>query len=234
MGGFAVPTMSDDTTLLTALQYADSFFPSGGTAFSWGLEALCADRQVTSADEVRRFLEGQLRHRWATCDRVFLAAAHRASKDLDAVAALDRVLEAMTLPRELREGAVRAGGALLGVHERLGTAGAADYRTRVRAGQAPGHLPVVQGLLLAGVGLDERIASTVSAHALSVSVVGAALRLSIITHVDAQRILTAVRGLLAELLAEPVVDVTHATVYTPATDVAAMRHESQTARLFAN
>ncbi len=234
MDGFGVPTMSDDATLLTALQYADSFFPSGGTAFSWGLEALSADRQVTSADEVRRFLEGQLRHRWATCDRLFLVAAHRAGEDLDAVAALDDLLEAMTLPRELREGATRAGGALLGIHERLGTAGAAEYRARVRAAETPGHLPVVQGLLLAGVGLDERIASTVSAHALSVSVVSAALRLSVITHVDAQRVLTAVRGLLAALLAEPVLDVAQAAVYTPATDVGAMRHESQAARLFAN
>src|SRR5262249_51467365 len=152
------------------------FFPSGGTAFSWGLEALCADRQVTSAEDVRRFLEGQLRHRWATCDRLFLAAVHRASHDLDAVAALDRMLGALTLPRELREGATRAGGALLGIHERLGTAGAAEYRRRVRAGEAPGHLPVVQGLLLAGVGLDERVAPAVSAHALSVGVVSAALR----------------------------------------------------------
>jgi urease accessory protein len=234
MGGFAVPIMSDDATLLTALQYADSFFPSGGAAFSWGLEALCADRQVTSADEVGGFLEGQLRHRWATCDRLFLVAAHRAGKDLDAVAALDHLLEAMTLPRELRDGATRAGGALLGIHERLGTAGAREYRGRVRAGEAPGHLPVVQGLLLAGVGLDERIAATVSAHALSVSVVSAALRLSVITHVDAQCILAAVRALLAELLAGAVPDVAQAAVYTPATDVAAMRHESQTARLFAN
>jgi urease accessory protein len=226
--------MSDDATLLTALQYGDSFFPSGGTAFSWGLEALCADRQVASADDVRRFLEGQLRQRWATCDRPFLVATHRAGKNLDEVAALDYLLAAMTLPRELREGATRAGGALLGIHERLGTAGAREYRGRVRAGEAPGHLPVVQGLLLSGVGLDERIAATVSAHALSVSVVSAALRLSVITHVDAQRVLTAVRGLLAELLAEPVLDVAQAAVYAPATDVAAMRHESQAARLFAN
>ena len=226
--------MSDAVTLLAALQYADSFFPSGGTAFSWGLEALCADRQVTSAEDVRCFLEGQLRHRWATCDRAFLVAAHRACADLDAVVALDRMLEAMTLPRELRDGATRAGGALLGVHERLGTAGAAAYRRRVRAGEAPGHLPVVQGLLLAGVGLDARVASAVSAHGLAVSIVSAALRLSVITHVDAQRILTAVRGLLAGLLDERPADVAEASVYAPATDVAAMRHESQTARLFAN
>jgi len=226
--------MSDAATLLTALQYADSFFPGGGTAFSWGLEALCTDRQVTSPEDVRCFLEGQLRHRWATCDRPFLVAAHRASADIDAVVALDRMLEAMTLARELREGATRAGGALLGVHERLGTAGAAAYRRRVRAGEAPGHLPVVQGLLLAGVGLDAQVASAVSAHALAVGIVSAGLRLSAITHVDAQRILSAVRGLLAELLDEHPADVAQASVYAPATDVAAMRHESQTARLFAN
>ena len=226
--------MSDDAALLTALQYGDSFFPSGGSAFSWGLEALCNDRQVVSPDTVRRFLEGQLRHRWATCDRPFLVAAHRAAADLEAVAALDHLLEAMTLPRELRTGAARAGAALLGIHERLGTPGAAAYRARVRAGEAPGHLPVVQGLLLAGVGLDEKVASTMSAHALSVGIVSAALRLSVITHVDAQRILAGVRGGLAELLAEPTADVAVAGVYTPAIDAAAMRHETQSARLFAN
>ena len=57
MGEFGALAMSENATLLTALQYADSFFPSGGSAFSWGLEALCADRQITSADAVRRFLE---------------------------------------------------------------------------------------------------------------------------------------------------------------------------------
>jgi len=226
--------MIDDAALLTALQHADSFFPGGGTAFSWGLESLYNDRQVRSAEEVGRFLAGQLSHRWATCDRAFLAAAHGAAADLDAVAALDRRLEAMTLPREMREGSARAGGALLAIHDRLGTPGAGDYRRRVRDGAAPGHLPVVQGLLLAAVGLDVRTAAIVSAHMLSVSVVGAALRLSIVTHVDAQRILTAARPLLAEILGVPAPDVADAGTYAPATDAAVMRHEVQETRLFAN
>lgn len=226
--------MHDRTELLIALQHGDSFFPSGGTAFSWGLEALCADRQVTSAEDVSRFLEGQLRHRWATCDRLFLVAAHRAHGDLDAVVGLDRRLEAMTLARELREGAARAGAALLNIHERLATPGATEYRARVRQGVAPGHLPVVQGLLLAGVGLGEDAAAAVSVHALSVNVVGAALRLSIISHVDAQRLLSGLRQLAEGLLGQPRHGVETAAVYAPATDAAAMRHEVQGARLFAN
>jgi urease accessory protein len=225
--------MKDDGLLL-ALQHGDSFFPSGASAFSWGLEALCADRQVASVDDVCHFLEGQLTGRWATCDRAFLVAAHRARGDLDSVTAIDRALAAMTLPREMRDGAARAGAALLSIHSRLGTPAAADYRGRVRDGRAPGHLPVVQGLLWAGIGLDEGTAAAVAAHALSVGVVSAALRLSVISHIDAQRVLTATRDLVVRLLAEPTIDIAEAGVYTPVADVAVMRHETQTARLFAN
>src|SRR5262249_43404649 len=146
----------------------------------------------------------------------------------------DRSLAAMTLPRELREGAARAGGALLTIHARLGTPGASAYRQCVREGHAPGHLPVVQGLVWAGVGLDEAAAAAFSAYAFSVGIVGGALRPSFIGHVDAQGILTATRGVIAGLMAEPVLAVDDASVFAPTTDIAAMRHETQTARLFAN
>lgn len=226
--------MRDDATLLIALQHADSFFPGGGTAFSWGLEPLHADGQIGDASGVERFLAIQIERRWASCDRPFLIAAHRAAGDLDRIAAIDRLFAAMVLPRELREGAARAGGALLETHRRLGTAGAAAYRALVREGKAPGALPVVQGLLWQAAGIDEAAAAALSAHALSVGVVGAAIRLGIIGHIDAQRIIMAVRPTIAVRLAEPAADIRDAHGFAPAADIAAMRHETQTIRLFAN
>jgi urease accessory protein len=104
----------------------------------------------------------------------------------------------------------------------------------VRDGAAPGHLPVVQGLLFAALGLDAPTAGVMSAHMLAVNVVGAALRLSVISHIDAQRILTGMRSLLADILRVQAPDVTEAGTYTPMTDAAVMRHEVQQARLFAN
>jgi urease accessory protein len=74
-----------DDILLAALQYGDSFFPSGSVSFSWGLDPLCADGKVETPNDVARFLEGQLRHRWAPMDRIFAATAHRNSKDIEAV-----------------------------------------------------------------------------------------------------------------------------------------------------
>jgi len=226
--------MFSDATFLTALQHADSFFPSGSMAFSWGLEGLFADGNVRSAKDVRGFLEGQLWLRWATCDRVFLVAAHRAADDLAEVASIDRELAAMTLPREMRDGAGRAGAALLGVHLRLGTSRAGAYRRLVRDGTAPGHLPVVQGLLLGAIGLDERVSCGIAAHMLCVGIASAALRLGIVTHVEAQSVLSGLRDGVAALLAEPVPPIAEARMFVPGTDIASTHHETQAGRLFAN
>jgi urease accessory protein len=226
--------MPDEAALLATLQHADSFFPAGTTAFSWGIEALHADRYLRSAADLEAFVAAQFAHRWACCDRAFLIWAHRRHRDLAQVAAIDRQADAMALPREQREGSIRAGAALLGMHERLGTPGAGAYRLLVRDRRAPGHLAVMQGLAWAGVGLDEPSAAAAAAHGLAQGLVGAALRLGIIGHLDAQRILTKLRPSLARLLAGPVPDLADIAGFTPQTDIAMMRHEAQGVRLFAS
>jgi urease accessory protein len=226
--------MPDEATWLAVLQHADSFFPAGAASFSWGVEALQADGQVRSAADLERFVAAQFEYRWARCDRAFLIWAHRGHRDLCGVAAIDRLADAMALPREQREGSTRAGAALLGMHERLGTPGAASFRALVHDGHACGHLPTVQGLAWAGVGLDEGLSAAAAAHGFAASLVGAALRLGMIGHVDAQRILTNLRPSIAGLLAGPVPELAAVGGFTPMVDIAMMRHETQTVRLFAN
>jgi urease accessory protein len=224
----------DNWSLLATLQHADSFFPSGAVSFSWGLEALRADNLVRSADDVERFAAGQLRHRWATADRSVLAAAYAAADDLEAVAAIDQLQDAMALPLELRLGSRRAGAALLGVHARLETPNAASYHSHVLAQQVPGHIAVVQGLVWRGIGLDADVAVGMGAHCFCVGLIGAALRLGIIGHLDGQRLLAKLRDLLVELLATPLPGLHEISTFTPACDIAFMRHEVQRGRLFAN
>jgi urease accessory protein len=192
--------LSTAEVLLASLQNADSFFPSGGISFSWGLETLLADGSVRGAEQVDAYVEGQLRHRWATCDRVALVAAVRAASDILLLQDIDAELEAMTLAMELREGSKRAGASLLTVHERLGTPGAAQYRAAIRTGKAYGHLPVVQGLLWCGAGLSESAVEAVSAHIFCVGMLGAALRLGCIGHIQGQGTLLRMRPVIVELL----------------------------------
>jgi len=226
--------MSDTASLLATLQQADSFFPAGGVAFSWGLETLVAEGVFRADRDLHPLLMGQLEQRWATFDRCALVAAFETVPDLAGVSRIDRRIEAMSLARELREGSRRAGGSLLGVHERLGTSGASDYRTAVRAGSACGHLPVVQGLVWRGAGMTVEQAQAASAHTFCVSLLGAALRLGAIGHLHVQETLVGLRAPMARLLAEPPPSFEHCYTYTPMAEIAVMRHEVQSARLFAN
>jgi urease accessory protein len=226
--------MMANAIFLAALQHADSFFPSGASAFSWGLETAVADGHVSTAEHVAEFIACQLTNRWASCDRPLLVAAHGTSEDPDRLAEIDRLAETLALPSEMRTGSARAGGALLAVHERLGTPCAVAFRSLIRIGRAFGHLPVVQGVVWAGVGLPVSQAVMIAAHGLCISMVGAALRLGRISHIDAQLILTQMHPRLIELLARPTPDLGSINAFTPMTDIALMRHETQGVRLFAN
>ena len=63
--------MTGGTRLFTVLQHWDSFFPGGLTSFSWGLEQLFEERRIADAAGLIRFIEAELRFRWASFDRAW-------------------------------------------------------------------------------------------------------------------------------------------------------------------
>jgi len=226
--------MTGEAAFLAALQYGDSFFPSGTFSFSWGLETLVADGAVESAADVRSFVEGQLTSRWATCDLPALVATYRAADALDEVADVDNKLDILALSREMRDGGCRAGGALLDVHSSLNTPQAGAYRDLVRTGEAPGQLAAVQGLVWRGAGVSEEAACAISAHVVCTGFVGVAIRLGLISHIAAQNILTGIRSVICEVLAEPILSFDLVSAYMPAAEIAMMRHETSEVRMFTN
>ena len=226
--------MADPLETLAALQLGDSFFPSGATSFSWGLETLRAEGELRGAEAVGAFVAGQIEHRWATFDRPALAAAWRARGDLALVCDLDREVDAATLAREAREGARRIGSALLKVHAGMGTPGAHEYLACVHTGKACGQLAVVQGFIGHAAGLTEGTASALSAYQVASGIVAAAIRMGMMGHVDAQRILQAQRARVAEVLASPAPPRDTLQTYAPMAEIAMMRHETGDARLFAS
>ncbi|MEE5055417.1 urease accessory UreF family protein [Pseudomonas alliivorans] len=243
--------LDDLGSALLAMQQADSFFPTGAVAWSWGLETLKADGHLGRMERVpprRRqretrpdrsaelcgFVEGQLRHRWNSFDRAFLVAAWQSADDLDQLMLLDAQVEALTMAEELRQGSRRVGHALLGVHAALGTPGAERYQHQVLVGETPGHLCVLQGLIWKQLGMQLEHCQLAAAHGLCTGLVSAAVRLGVMGHVDAQRVLTSIQPLVAQLLALDPPEPDNASGFTPMAEIAVMRHETQELRLFAN
>ena len=222
--------------LLRAIQHADSGFPSGGFAFSQGLEGFAGMGVRPSGKEIDRFVRTLLVVRWRTADRIALVHAFRAAGagDLAAVTTIDREVEISTLAEALRVGSRRNGAALLTAHVRLGTPRAADYRAIIHNGHALGHLAVVQGLLWNALGVSERAAIAMSGYGLVSALATAAVRLGLLGAIDAQRMVSGMLPLVADAAAAPVADGERMCSYTPFAEIAAMQHARQPTRLFFN
>lgn len=220
--------------LLLALQHADALFPSGGFAFSQGLEASAALAAELGPFDIDDFLAAQIRHRWAGADRVALVRAHRLNGDADAIARLDAEVEASTASEAFRDASRRNGVALLTTHTRLATPGASDYRARIRRGQALGHLPVIQGLVWQALGLDATTAALMSGYAAVAAPVSAAVRLGHIGAIEAQAVIGRALPLVAQIVALPVDDDEPLAAFLPLAEIAVARHGATGVRLFSN
>jgi urease accessory protein len=89
-------------------------------------------------------------------------------------------------------------------------------------------------LLWQAAGLSEENCRAVSAHTVCTGLVSAALRLGLIGHVDAQKVLLHLRPVVVDLLRLEPAEAEALHAYTPQAEIAALRHEVQDTRLFAN
>jgi urease accessory protein len=226
--------MTGGAALLLALQHGDSAFPSGGFAFSNGIEGAAAIGIDLGAEPLTALVAALMTHRWATSDRVALARAHRAGEHIERLAIIDSELEATTLAEGLRLGSRRNGAALLAAHTRLATPGAQIFRDAVKAGSLRGHLAVAQGFLWRAVGMSETDAVSLGAYQTASGLIAAAVRLGRVGAIEAQSVLARVLAVAGPLALAPVADGQPLASFTPLIDVAAMRHAQSDLKLFAN
>lgn len=229
-----LPTEITPLALLRLAQLSDSAFPSGGFAFSGGLETLVHEGAVVGDAAMEDFVRTQVLPRWMGIDRWFLNRAHDVAALDDAaaqLAELDVLCKAHNLSAPLSEASARMGRAALTSALRIGIAPAAVHAAQVKAGTAPGHLPVVQGLL--GRALEMPVAAVEAAalHAMLMGTLGAAVRLGKMGALGAQTVLLRLGPLAAAQLEAPPMDAPAA--FCPLADIAAARRSRLTTPLFA-
>lgn len=224
--------------LLSVLQLADSFFPTGMFAHSHGLEGMVQRGLVRSADDVERLLEAVIGSVLLPSDGVALLESHRAAgcQDLDTIVAIDRRLFVMKLPTELRHAAIQFGRRL--VAETV--AFHADplinrYREAVETGAAPGTGAVAFGAICQRLGSDADTALLGYCHGYLVGCLSAGVRLLVLTHSEAQAALHRLHavversreGVRGRLWAEM-------ESFSPWLDIVSIGHERAHLRMFAS
>lgn len=220
----------EGAVLLIGLQLSDSAFPTGGFAFSSGLEALVGEEIVSSEGDLAVVMHEELVHRWNTMDRVLLARAWDAPAPAERLV-VDLAAEVRSVNHVLRRGSRRAGSALLSSFSRLGYADAIDYYELVRSSAAPGHLPVAQAVGYRAAGLDLAMAQMVSGWSMLAGLANAAVRIGVVGHLGAQRALNQLRPVLAAKLVDPTPS--DLSAFNPLADIAAARVIAGRTRMFA-
>lgn len=222
-------------SLIQGLRFVDSFFPSGGFAYSSGLEAAVQDGSVRDADGLAKYVEEVLRNGMGRREAVAVTLAHEAvsmgklSVALDA----DRELDAMKLGRESREASRRMGRQVIRI-----AAGQADgnqllhdFLAAVEAGRTPCHLAVSLGLVLAACGWSREDAVAAYLHQTATGFISAALKLLPIGQREGQRLLAGWMPLIAELSGGTQPE-RPMTSWSPVQDIYAMKHSRLESRLF--
>jgi urease accessory protein len=224
----------DPLALLRMAQLADSAFPSGGFAFSGGLETWLAEGAVSDAGGVEGFVREQVLPRWTGIDRWFLREARAAAAAPDAaeaLCALDALCEAHALTEPLAEASRRMGRAMLTSAARIGIGPATEHGARVRAGRAPGHLPVAQGIVAAALDVPAAAAEAGALHGALMGTLSAAVRLGRIGALGAQEILLRLGPIAAAELAAP--PPAAPAAFCPLAEIAAARRGRLVMPLFA-
>jgi urease accessory protein len=230
-------------SLLSVLQLSDSAFPSGRYTLSSGLESLVQAGHLSQPFEssaLITLLGDSIRYGVAPSDGLAVACAHRAvgpagDVDLELVAQVEERLTAVKLSREAREASARTGrGALAAATGAVRASALSEYAEHVRRGRAPGNHAVVVGVLSALLNIPAVEAVLGELYAFSSGWTAAAIRLGLVDHRIAQRVLHRTRPVIADAA----LDVANRTLSeisscTPLLDVMAMRHEQAEVRLFA-
>lgn len=227
--------MTDDR-LLSLLHFADSAFPTGGYAHSFGLEHYCQAGIVRDRDGLERFLVMQLEGSGGPCDGTAVAGALRAvgRGDVEACRRLDETLEAMKVVKEFREGSRQMGRQTLRVAVALtGDQQLAGYLDDVDADRTPGHHAIAFGMVAGILGWDAKAAAMAFLYSTTALLVGAALRLLPMGQVEGQGVLWSLHPVIervAQDAAERAPD--DLWSFTPGLDIQGMLHERLDARLF--
>jgi urease accessory protein len=210
----------NNPALLRLLTWLSPAFPTGGFAYSHGLEWAVESGDVTNESALIDYIKDLLTHGAPRTDTILLRHAHRGKNLADLAMALCPSLE-----RRLETAAQGAAFAL--------AAAAWPAPELQNRGESPLPYPIAIGILAAAQNVPEDDTALAFLHATTANLISAAIRLIPLGQAAGLRAQAALEATILNT-AEATKTATEQNLGTAcwASDIASMRHETQYTRLF--
>jgi len=214
-----------EAALLRLLTWLSPAFPTGGFAYSHGLEWAVEVGDIKDRGSLRDWLTDTLHHGAGRTDAILLRHAHRAAWDEAALGALATFAAATAPSRERQAESLGQGNAFV--------AAARPWQANLLAGVGRVPYAIAVGVLCGQSGIAEDDAALALLHGFTANLVSAAVRLVPLGQSDGLAVLAELEGDLLSIMEETCaaeLDDIGAACFR--SDIAAMRHETQYTRLF--
>jgi len=222
--------------LLEGLRFIDTFFPSGGYAFSSGLEAAIQGGAVKNSDQLASYVGDLLRGGMSRREALAVKWANQAGSHgkVSLAAEVDRELDSTKLSRESRMASRQMGRQVIrmAADQLRAKTVLGEYRDAIESEQAPGHLAVCFGLTLGVSGWEPEATVAAFLYQTAVGFISAAMRLSPIGQHAGQRVLSEWLPLIDRISRETGSETTMMSSWSPIQDIYSMRHGRLEWRLF--
>lgn len=225
-----------DNNEISILQLSDSFFPTGLYATSSSLEALSQTKKLKSKD-IFQFITMQLQQVMGPSDCTAMGYAYESCKKKDIAELLraDESLYYLKLIEETRIASTRSGNQLLKCVSTFAKNNRMlkEYQIAINKGKATGVYAVSFGVVTSSLNIPKKKAGMMLLYGLTVSIVGAAMRLGILQHFEGQKIIHQIGPLISHTVSENIDEpISSIWQFAPSLDILQMKHEAMSSKMF--
>ena len=222
---------------LAVMQLSDSFFPTGLYATSNGLEFLFANNEINGLEDIKNMIKVNIEQQIGPSDCVALSNVFTnvGKKNFKEIIQADEITFIMKPIKEIRKASMNSGIQLV----KCVTEFVKDddmlneYQKAIKEKRVHGIFPVAFAICCNALNIREEKSLTMLLYGFTVSVIGAALRLGLIQHLEGQKIIHEIKPIIIQTLKEnsnkSLFDMWQ---FAPQFDIFQMSHEKMDSKMF--
>ena len=221
---------------LAMMQISDSFFPTGLYANSNGLESIFQNNKKITDLQIIEIIKTQLKQQVGPTDLIVMINALKFAnqREFEKISEIDIKINSMKNIKEVRDAYKRSGIQLARcVNEFINDEILEKYLEFYKKGMINGAYSVSFGLCANALGISPQKAGLMFLYGFIVSIVGAASRMGITQHYQAQKIIHDLKPLISQIVGESLDKSTKDIwQFAPHLEILQMHHEKMDSKMF--